>query len=159
MTIGGLIKTTRKRAGMTQKQLAERLGVSYVNISQLENDQRTPKCETVLSIAAALGVEWEELVPVNMQGNMIAAHVIEKAGLKLVSRKDKKVKQTPTPRERINAALDQMTPEGQERVAGYAEDILPRYQASAAPESTPASQEGEDTAPPTGTPETPPEGE
>lgn len=96
MTIGELIKTTRKRAGMTQKQLAEKLGVSYVNISQLENDQRTPKYETVLSIAAALGVEWEELVPVNIQGDMIAAHVIEKAGLKLVRKKDKKVNQKPT---------------------------------------------------------------
>lgn len=81
MTTGQLIKKARKKAGMTQKQLAEKLGISYVNISQLENDQRTPKYKTVLSMAAALGVEWEDLVPADEQGAIIAAHVIEKAGL------------------------------------------------------------------------------
>lgn len=81
MTTGQLIKEARKKAGMTQKQLAEKLGVSYVNISQLENNQRTPKYKTVLSIAAALSVEWTELVPAEKQGAMIVDSVIEGAGL------------------------------------------------------------------------------
>lgn len=77
MTTGQLIKEARKKAGMTQKQLAEKLGVSYVNISQLENNQRTPKYKTVLSIATALGVDWMELVPDGTQGDMIADHMTE----------------------------------------------------------------------------------
>lgn len=142
MTTGQLIRIARKNAGMTQSELAQKLNIPFQSVSQWERDLRNPKYETLQRIAAALGVEWEELVPVNMHGNVIAAHVIEKAGLKLVSKKDKKVQHPPTPKERINAALDQMTPEGQDRVADYAEDILPRYQASPAPESTPASPEG-----------------
>lgn len=59
---------------------------------------------------------------------------------------------------RINRNISQMTQEGQEKVAGYVEDILPRYRAETAPQSPPASQEGKDTTPPPDAPETPPEG-
>lgn len=61
MTIGERIKAARKKAGMTQKQLAEKLNISYVNISQLENNQRTPGYETIRRIADALGVSIYEL--------------------------------------------------------------------------------------------------
>lgn len=81
MTTGQLIKEARKRTGMTQKQLAEKLGISYVNISQLENEQRAPKYDTIQRIAAALDVEWTELVPIEKQGAMIVDSVIEGAGL------------------------------------------------------------------------------
>ena len=61
-------------------------------------------------------------------------------------------------RARINEAVNQMTPEGQVKVADYAEDILPRYRAETPPESTLAPQEGKDTTPPPDAPETPSEG-
>ena len=54
--------------------------------------------------------------------------------------------------------MEQMTEEGCCKVADYAEDILPRYRAETAPESTPAAQEGTDTTPTADGPETPPEG-
>lgn len=62
MTTGQRIKAARKKAGMTQADLAKKLGISYVNISQLEKDQRNPKLETLQRIAAALGISIYELI-------------------------------------------------------------------------------------------------
>ena len=63
MTTGQRIKAARKKAGMTQADLAKKLGISYVNISQLETDQRSPKLETLQRIAAALGTSISNLLP------------------------------------------------------------------------------------------------
>lgn len=62
MTTGQRIKAARKKAGMTQAALAEKLDISYVNISQLEKDQRNPKLETLQRIANALEVSIYELI-------------------------------------------------------------------------------------------------
>lgn len=60
MTTGERIKAARINAGLTQRELAERLNVSFVNISQWENGVRNPKIETLQKIAEALGVEpWQ----------------------------------------------------------------------------------------------------
>ena len=56
MTIGERIKKTRKDAHLTQKQLANKLNVSYVNIAQWENGRRNPKIETLQNLAKALNV-------------------------------------------------------------------------------------------------------
>lgn len=50
-------------------------------------------------------------------------------------------------RRRINAALDQMNKTGVEKVADYAEDILPRYHATETPESTPIDTTPEEKPP------------
>ncbi len=65
MTIGERIKELRKKKGLTQKDLAERVGFSYVNISQLENSRKNPKLETIRKIAAALDVSMNELLDEN----------------------------------------------------------------------------------------------
>ena len=65
MTIGERIKELRKEKGLTQKDLAERVGFSYVNISQLENSRKNPKLETIRKIAAALDVSMNELLDEN----------------------------------------------------------------------------------------------
>lgn len=56
MTTGARIKAARKAAGMTQAELANRLGIPYQSIGQWENDLRNPKYETLQKIADALGV-------------------------------------------------------------------------------------------------------
>lgn len=81
MTTGQLIRTARKKTGMTQSELAQKLNIPFQSVSQWERDIRNPKYDTIKRIATALGVEWTELVPVDEQGAAIAAHVIEKAGL------------------------------------------------------------------------------
>jgi transcriptional regulator with XRE-family HTH domain len=63
MTTGELIKQARKEAGLTQKQLGERMGVSYQSVAQWENDLRNPKQKTIRRIANALGISWTALLP------------------------------------------------------------------------------------------------
>lgn len=61
MTIGEKIKAARERAGMTQKQLAEKLDVSFTLISQYERGVRKPKIETLMSIATALNTTLDDI--------------------------------------------------------------------------------------------------
>lgn len=63
MTAGQRIKAARKKAGLTQKELGLRLGVSFQSVAQWENDLRNPKYETLQRIAAALGADWTDLAP------------------------------------------------------------------------------------------------
>lgn len=63
MTTGDLIKEARKKAGLTQKQLGERLGLSFQAVAQWENNLRNPKQETINKIADALGIDPIFLLP------------------------------------------------------------------------------------------------
>ena len=69
MTTGERIRNARKRAGMTQKELADRLGVQFQNVSSLERDERSPKFETLKKIAAALDVSVGELLGTDPQSD------------------------------------------------------------------------------------------
>ena len=62
MTTGQRIKAARKKAGLTQKELGERMGQSFQSIAQWENDLRNPKLETLQRIANALEVSIYELI-------------------------------------------------------------------------------------------------
>lgn len=46
----------RRDAGITQAQLAERVGKQQSVISQIESGRRSPRLETLASIAVALGL-------------------------------------------------------------------------------------------------------
>lgn len=64
MQISERIKAARKKAGLTQKQLGEKMGISYQAVSQWENDLRNPKIETLRAIANALEVPLRDLISV-----------------------------------------------------------------------------------------------
>ena len=66
MTIGERIKTARKQTGMTQQELAEKLEISYVGVSQWESGRRTPKRSTLERIAVALDVPLSYLTDSGM---------------------------------------------------------------------------------------------
>ena len=61
MDIGQKIKELRKKQGMSQKDLADKLGITPVMISQYENEKRNPKLETLQKISDALEVDISEL--------------------------------------------------------------------------------------------------
>ena len=61
MTTGQRIQAARKRAGLTQKELGKRIGVSFQGIAQWENNLRNPKYETLQRIAEALGTTADDL--------------------------------------------------------------------------------------------------
>ena len=53
------IKSAREKAGLTQAQLAEKVGTTSQNISQYERGIRNPKYNTLEKIARSLGVDVE----------------------------------------------------------------------------------------------------
>lgn len=67
MTTGERIKAARKTAGMTQKELGERLGLAFQSVAQWENDLRNPKIETLQRIADALGVHIFDLTGIGKE--------------------------------------------------------------------------------------------
>ena len=56
MNIGERIKHIRKESGVTQKQLAEKLGMTQAAIVQFESEKSNPKIDTLKKIANALNV-------------------------------------------------------------------------------------------------------
>lgn len=53
------IKAARIAAHMTQKELADLIGVSRERISEIENNKSNPSKETLEAIAEALGKYWK----------------------------------------------------------------------------------------------------
>ena len=62
MTFSENLKQIRINKGFSQKEIAERLGVSQPSYAQYENGKRNPKLETVRKIADALGIYISDLV-------------------------------------------------------------------------------------------------
>lgn len=62
MEIGEKLKQARKAAGVSQKELAERLQVYQKDISRWENGERTPSLETFAQICRELKVSADEML-------------------------------------------------------------------------------------------------
>lgn len=60
--IGHRIRSERLRAGISQRELARRLGLSPSLISQLENGVSKPSVATLYAIVAELGVSLDHLI-------------------------------------------------------------------------------------------------
>lgn len=58
------LSTARLRSGLTQKQLAQKIGVSTNCVSMYETGKRMPNIKTVRIIADALHVSTGELIPI-----------------------------------------------------------------------------------------------
>lgn len=58
------IKTLRKQQGMTQSQLAEKLGTNHTYIVRMEKGSQDSQISSLLAIANALDVTIAELVTV-----------------------------------------------------------------------------------------------
>ena len=56
MSIGENIKKARIDAGLSQKQLGERLGITAQSVAQWETGRREPKYQSIVKIADALNV-------------------------------------------------------------------------------------------------------
>ena len=60
--LGERIRRLRKKAGLTQEQLAEAVGVNPITISWWENDKYLPQTQNVKALAKALGVSEADLL-------------------------------------------------------------------------------------------------
>jgi len=62
MTLGESINYYRKRAGLSQEELAQRVGVSRQAVSKWELDEATPEVGKLMALAAAFGVTTDQLL-------------------------------------------------------------------------------------------------
>lgn len=142
MTIGERIKQVRKEKGLTQKRLGELSGTSEGTVRQYEIGKRQPRLEQLQRIAFALETTVSELVEPGYWSTVSKEEI------------DESWESNPPfyvkPEIRVENAMKLMDKEGQNKVADYAEDILPRYRAETAPQ--PPAGASRDTAP------APPEG-
>ena len=141
MTIGERIQNARKKSGLTQEELGERVGVTGVAIMRYEKGARQPRLEQLQRIAGALEVSVDYLLgrvnhPLAYVDIEKTAHAMGFEALGELS-----------PEQRVTAAMEQLSPEGQVKVADYAEDILPRYQAQTPASAPPPAPEGRATPP------------
>ncbi|MFP3152935.1 helix-turn-helix transcriptional regulator [Lachnospiraceae bacterium ZAX-1] len=60
--IGENIKRNRKEKELTQRELAEKSGMSEISIRKYEAEQRTPKIDTIIAIANALEIRSDILL-------------------------------------------------------------------------------------------------
>ena len=60
--LGKKIKLYRKYKSLTQKQLADKIGVSEITIRRYESNQKEPKHNTLIKIAEALDISIKELI-------------------------------------------------------------------------------------------------
>ncbi len=65
--IGSRVKELRMRLGMSQKDLADKIGLTTSFISQVENNQVSPSLNSFLQIAGALGSNPAELLQDNRE--------------------------------------------------------------------------------------------
>ncbi|MDR2354607.1 MAG: helix-turn-helix domain-containing protein, partial [Clostridiales Family XIII bacterium] len=61
-TIGKRIRALRKRKGLSQKTLAERIGIQESTLSRYENDKRTYQWDGLMRLADALDTSVDYLL-------------------------------------------------------------------------------------------------
>ena len=85
--IGAFISEMCKEQGMTQEQLAEKLGVSQKSISRWENGKTMPDLSLYEPLCEALGVHVSELLYAKKMSNDEKAVQGEKTALNLIMTK------------------------------------------------------------------------
>ena len=60
--VGEQIMLARRRAGLTQRDLGGRLGVSHVAVGDIERGKTKPNLDHLMAIACALGIPLPEIV-------------------------------------------------------------------------------------------------
>jgi DNA-binding XRE family transcriptional regulator len=58
----GLIRAWREYLGLTQKEVAERMGISQAALSQMESGEKKLRNTTRKKLASALGINPEQLI-------------------------------------------------------------------------------------------------
>ena len=89
-SFGALLREKRRLAGISQRDLAQKIGVDFSYISKLENDRLVPPAaETIVAICTMLEIPPEELlsaagkIPSDVQrsigGSQAAQHFLREA--------------------------------------------------------------------------------
>ena len=76
-TLGTMIAELRKQHGMTQLELAEKMGVTDKAVSKWERDLSCPDINSVPTLAEILGVSVEELMQVKKEAEVPVSKMAE----------------------------------------------------------------------------------
>lgn len=60
--IGEKLRTLRQQRGLTTRELAEHLKISYVQISRIETGARKPSADLILELALFFNVSTDQLM-------------------------------------------------------------------------------------------------
>ena len=75
MTTGERIQVARKKAGLTQEQLAQKIDSATITVRQYESGKRVPRIEQLRKIASALDISFMYLLGADLPG----VHTIDEA--------------------------------------------------------------------------------
>lgn len=68
----------RSDSGLSQRQLAERLGVSQPRVVELESGEKNPQIETLMKIAAKTGLEFAiDVAPIGQEPKLVGKAVTD----------------------------------------------------------------------------------
>ena len=76
-TLGTMIAELRKQHGMTQQELAEKMGVTDKAVSKWERDLSCPDINSIPELAEILGVSVEDLMQVKKEAEAPVSKVAE----------------------------------------------------------------------------------
>lgn len=76
-TLGTMIAKLRKQQGMTQLELAEKMGVTDKAVSKWERDLSCPDIGSLPNLAEVLGVSVDELMQIKKQADAPVSKVAE----------------------------------------------------------------------------------
>lgn len=76
-TLGTMIAELRKQQGMTQLELAEKMGVTDKAVSKWERDLSCPDINSIPNLAEILGVSVEELMQIKKEVETSVSKVAE----------------------------------------------------------------------------------
>ena len=62
MTIGSRIREARDTAGLTQQELADRIGINWKSLSAIERNVNNPSIKTICKISNTLAVSCDYLL-------------------------------------------------------------------------------------------------
>ena len=112
-----VIRAARKKANLTQKDLAQLSGVAEITIRQYENGKRQPRTEQLLKIARALQLEY-------FDGYYLYYYNEGDSPEVCIDIPDNPLKN------RLEAAFSQLNPTGQEKAVDRVEELteIPKYQ-------------------------------
>lgn len=123
MTVGEKIKSARKKAGLTQKQLGERLGITFQSVAQWETGKRIPKIETLQKIADALCIDVHYFTEENAE--IYEDGVVILLDSSLTNDERERVHLNPNNRLRTLLSLyDKLNSVGQDSLVRYAMELI-----------------------------------
>ena len=127
MDAGERIKQARKNAGLSQKELGQKLDMSPVMISQYETGKRIPKLATLQKIADALNLSISHF----LTGKMFLS-----LGEKDLHEWYKTFGETKS--DKINAAFEKLNDDGQDKAIEQVELLteIPKYRKEDTPDES-----------------------